>query len=219
MYYATRDRSSGRQCVSVASATSPGGPYTDTSTAPLVCPLELGGAIDPSPITSGGALYLLWKNDGNCCLLPTTIWSTPLTSDGLHVAGRATALIRNDRAWEGSVVEAPSMVEHDGRYFLFYSGNEWDSRQYATGYAVCDTVRGPCTKPLDRPWLAGDSQISGPGGLSVFLGPVGESYCVYHAWLGDKIGYDTGGSRALFVTRLAWKGAAPVAPHQTGTTP
>ncbi len=217
MYYSTRDRASGRQCISVASATAPGGPYTDTSSAPLVCPLDLGGAIDPSPISSGGTTYLVWKNDGNCCGQRTTIWSTPLSADGLHVAGAATALIHNDQAWEGVVVEAPSMVEHDGKFVLFYSANAWDSRDYATGYAVCDTVRGPCAKPLDHPWLASDDQVSGPGGLSAFLGPGGQTYVIYHAWLGDRIGYDHGGSRALFVARLAWNGDTPVAPGQTAT--
>ena len=140
-----------------------------------------------------------------------------MSSNGLQVFGPATALIRNDQAWEGNVVEAPSMVVHDGRFFLFYSGNAWDSREYATGYAVCDTVRGPCTKPHDRPWLDTDSHISGPGGLSVFVGPAGESFCVYHAWLGNQIGYDHGGSRALFVTQLTWNDGAPIAPDETGS--
>jgi beta-xylosidase len=209
LYYATRDRRSGRQCISVASAAAPGGPYTDVSTAPLICPLNLGGAIDPSPIVVDGTTFLLWKNDGNCCGLTTAIWSQPLSSDGLEATGTPVALIYNDQPWEGNVVEAPSMIEHDGKFFLFYSGNAWDSRQYATGYAVCDSVRGPCTKPLHHPWLASDSQISGPGGLSVFAGPSGETAVIYHAWLGNQIGYDQGGSRALFVAALTWKNDVP----------
>jgi Glycosyl hydrolases family 43 len=214
LYYATRDRSSGRQCISVATGTTPGGPYTDASTAPLVCPVALEGAIDPNPIVVAGTTYLLWKNDGNCCGMTTTIWSQALSSDGLRVVGTATALIHNDQPWEGNVVEAPSMIEHDGHFFLFYSGNAWDSRQYATGYAVCDSVRGPCRKPLDHPWLGSDTQISGPGGLSVFAGPRGETGVIYHAWLGNKIGYDEGGSRALFLAALTWKNDVPVAPGQ-----
>jgi hypothetical protein len=213
LYYSTRDRASGRQCISVARSNTPAGPFTDTSLQPLVCPVNLGGAIDPSPIQVGATTYLLWKNDGNCCGLPTTIWSTPLSADGMHVAGASSALIHNDQAWEGDVVEAPSMLEHDGKFFLFYSGNDWDSREYATGYAVCDTVRGPCHKPMTQPWLHSDAQISGPGGLSVFAGPGGATHVIYHAWIGDKIGYDHGGSRELFVANLAWHGDTPVAPH------
>ena len=49
LYYTTTDAASGRQCISLAVADRPEGPYADTSTAPLVCPVEDGGAIDPSP--------------------------------------------------------------------------------------------------------------------------------------------------------------------------
>lgn len=105
------------------------------------------------------------------------------------------------------------MVERDGRFFLFYSGNSWTSRQYATGYAVCATVNGPCEKPLDRPWLQSDAQVSGPGGLSVFRGPRGDIHVIYHAWVGDRVGYDDGGARELFVAPLTWKDGAPAPPR------
>ena len=34
------------------------------------------------------------------------------------------------------------MWKHDGRYYLFYSGNEYGSPYYAVGYAVSDCVTG-----------------------------------------------------------------------------
>src|SRR6478672_13131765 len=40
MYYTVRETSSARQCVSVASASTPGGPFTDISSGPLVCQLN-----------------------------------------------------------------------------------------------------------------------------------------------------------------------------------
>ena len=65
---------------------------------PLVCPTNLGGAIDPSPfIASDGTLWLLWKNDGNAIGQTTTIWLQQLTPDGLSFAGGATPLIHNDQ--------------------------------------------------------------------------------------------------------------------------
>ena len=34
------------------------------------------------------------------------------------------------------------MWKHDGRYYLFYSGNAYMSPDYAVGYAVADKVTG-----------------------------------------------------------------------------
>ena len=72
----TRHTASGRQCISVAVADHPAGPFVDASTEPLVCTLDLGGSIDPSTVADDdGSLWLLWKSDGNCCGIPTMIFS------------------------------------------------------------------------------------------------------------------------------------------------
>src|SRR5579871_5227953 len=87
LYYSTPAPASDgvprRQCISRAVANAPAGPFHDDSTAPFVCPIAQGGAIDPSIFVQGDTPYLLWKADGNCCGLPTTIYSQPLTPDGL----------------------------------------------------------------------------------------------------------------------------------------
>jgi beta-xylosidase len=61
MYFTVRQTSSGRQCISVATSATPGAPFTDTSSGPLVCQLpDHGGSIDPSPfVAPDGTLYLL----------------------------------------------------------------------------------------------------------------------------------------------------------------
>jgi Glycosyl hydrolases family 43 len=186
----------------VASAEEPGGPFVDGSDGPLVCQLDQGGSIDPSPIAVDGEVFLLWKNDGNCCGLPTRIYSARLTADGLRLASAPVPLVRNDRAWEDRVVEAPSMVQVGERFLLLYAGNEWNSAEYATGYAWCDTVSGPCHKGNDAPLLSTNDERAGPGGAHVFAGPAGRLHIVYHAWTGGRVGYDTGGVRALFVEPL-----------------
>ena len=60
----------------------------------------------------------------------------------MQIAGPLAQLIKNDQAWEGTVVEAPYLWRHDGRYYLFYSGNGFGSAQYAIGYATADRVAG-----------------------------------------------------------------------------
>src|SRR5262249_28230128 len=63
------------------------------------------------------------------------ISSQRLAADGLRLEGDEHKLVDVDQPWEGKVVEGRSMVHVGGRYFLFYSGNDWSSRNYAVGYA------------------------------------------------------------------------------------
>ena len=80
--------------------------------------------------------------------MPTTIYSQQLSADGLSVVGPAHRLIGATQSWEGNLVEAPSMIENAGTFWLFYSGNRWGTDNYGIGVARCATVVGPCTKPL-----------------------------------------------------------------------
>jgi hypothetical protein len=211
LYYTTSDRASGRQCISRAVAREPTGPYVDDSAAPMVCPVPLGGAIDPSPfVADDGTLHLLWKSDGNCCGVVTRIWSQPLTDDGLGIAGPAVGLITADQGWEAGVVEAPAMIQRDGQTYLFYSANAWDSASYAIGYAVCAGPAGPCRKPADQPWLGSGPEAHGPGGAEFFVNRRGSLRLVFHAWIGGRVGYESGGFRNLFATGIDFHEGVPV---------
>lgn len=210
LYYTTRHTESGRQCISVAVGTDPAGPFVDSSTEPLICDVESGGSIDASPFVDGdGTRWLLWKADGNCCGLPSVIYSQPLAADGLSVAGEPTELIRNDQGWERDVVEAPSMIEIDGRYHLFYSANRWDTEDYSVGHAVCESGTGPCDKDAE-PWLESYDAASGPGGLEVIeLHGRPIDLVVYHGWTDGDVGYETG-QRSLYVAPIRWVDGDPV---------
>ena len=211
LYYTTTDAVSGRQCISLAVSTDPEGPYLDASAAPLVCPLDLGGAIDPSPFVDGdGKAYRYWKNDGNCCRHPTRVWVQPLADDGRSLTGAPAELLRADQPWEGGVVEAPSMLGIDGAYFLFYSANAWNTPAYGIGYATCAGPTGPCTKPLDHPWLGSSPQAAGPGGQEFFIDGRGRTRMVFHAWIDGKVGYANGGHRSLFTTGIGVVDGKPV---------
>jgi hypothetical protein len=210
LYYTTTDAASGLQCISVAVADDPQGPFVDRSTQPLVCPVDLGGAIDPSPfVDTDGTAYLLWKNDGNCCGVLTRIFSQALSEDGLTLTGPPAELLASDQPWEGSVIEAPAMVEHEGSYYLFYSGNAWNTSDYAIGYAACAGVQSPCVKPLGQPWLASSEGVAGPGGLELFRNGDGELRAVFHGWAGP-VGYDDGGVRSLFTVGVGFVAGSPI---------
>lgn len=218
MHYATWDNAGQKQCISAATADSPGGPFTDNSTGPLICPLDQGGAIDPSIFVDESASpsvpYLVWKSDGNCCGLPTKIYSQQIAADGLSTAGPAHELISDTQTWEKGIVEGPSMVLDQGTYFLFYSANDWDTADYAIGVATCTSVTGPCTKPQDKPWEDSSKLSQGPGGQE-FFNSTGGVWMVRHGWLPGQAGTPDG-QRRLYLDLLEFHDAGAL-PTRIGT--
>lgn len=194
------------QCVGVATADSPEGPFEVVGEEMLVCPEEEGGAIDASTFRDDdGTHYLLWKNDGNCCGLDTWLYLAPLAPDGLTLAGEPVRLLKQDQEWEGHLVEAPTLVGRDGTYVLLYSANDYGGEHYAIGYATADSVTGPYTK-ADGPLLTTDAtggRFVGPGGQDVVVGPDGADRLVFHSWYGE------GTYRALNVLPLEWDDRQP----------
>ena len=148
LYYSTDDAGTRRECLGAAFSTSPVGPFTDTSSAPLVCQAALGGDIDPSVVVPApGHLALVWKNDGNANGTAVSIWEQSLTPDGRSTTGRPARLIGADQAWEHHIIEGPAMLaDTKGGWWLFYSGGTWQSDTYDTGVAWCATVAGPCRR-------------------------------------------------------------------------
>ncbi|MFN2483569.1 MAG: glycoside hydrolase family 43 protein [Candidatus Limnocylindria bacterium] len=222
MFYSARvydqPRSSGDNalCVTHAVADRPEGPFVYESTDPLVCPVEQGGAIDAFPFRDeDGTLYLIWKNDGNCCGQRTEFWAQPLTQDGLTLTGEPTNLgVRDDAPWEGRVIEAPSILLHDGTYYLFFSANSYAGADYAVGYATADNLLGPYTDAEENPILATPDEPAadnalGPGGQSVVVDPDGELWMLYHSWNFDPETIALEG-RAVWMDELAFEDGKPV---------
>ena len=205
LYYTTTVTATGQQCLSVARAARPAGPYTDTSAAPFLCPRG-ANAIDPSDVhTPDGRRFLLWATYGP--RTPHQIVSAELTATGDALAGPPVTLIRADQQWEQGVVEGPSMLATGGRYHLIYSGSFWETAAYAIGSASCAGPQGPCTKH-PGPWVAGAGRVQGPGGGELFLDGDGRPWVVFHAWVGP-VGYPEG-ARRLFVARVDLDGPSPV---------
>jgi beta-xylosidase len=201
LYYSTHVHSNGRECLSTAVSSKPGGPYVDASQGPGVCPP--GWAFDPSPfVDASGAAYLVWRNEHQ-------IVSQRLSADGRSLVGAPTTLLQPDQAWEAGIVEGPAMTMAGGRYYLFYSGNQWQGANYAIGYAVCASPSGPCVK-APGPWLASGVGVDGPGGPEFFTDPSGQLWMSLHAWVAGQVGYPAG-ARDLFVLKLSFPNGVPVA--------
>jgi hypothetical protein len=157
-------------CIGAAVGTRITGPYVALP-APIVCQFLAGGSIDARTFEDAdGQTYLLWKSDQNAVshVTPTQIYSQPLSTDGLHVLGRATQIFGPDEPWQGEIVEAPDLVQVAGAYFLFYSGYWFNQPGYAIGAAPCAGPLGPCADTSRAPLLGSNEQGSGPGEESVF---------------------------------------------------
>ena len=213
LYYAVRYEASGLQCISVATASDPAGPFVDRSAGPFIFQDDHAGSIDPSPfVDDDGSAYLLWKGDDNAVDEITSLWGAPLQPDGLALAGAPVELLRCDAAWEEPLVEAPCLARvADGSYVLFYSGGWWEGDGYAIGYASGPAPLGPFRKETEtEPWLASEPGMAGPGGAEVFMGVDGEWRMAFHAWTPPHVGYENGGVRSLWVERLAFSEGRPV---------
>ncbi len=188
--------------IGCASAPSIDGPYTDRG-GPLV--EHPRGVIDASFFRdTDGTPYLTYKIDGNSVGEATPIYIRRLAPDGISFAPGSTPveILRNaPSTWEGGVVEAPWIVERDGTYYLFYSGNVYDHR-YRTGVARASSVTGPYAKH-GAPILTNNARWVGPGHGSV-VSAGGEAYFVYHAWGANGQGTAGPGGRRVLVDKIGW---------------
>ena len=221
LYYTASDTRKNAQCIGVATAASPFGPFVDSNPEPIVCQLDLGGSIDADPFRdSDGKLYLYFKNDGNRVHARTSLWGQPLAPDGLSVTGQPVELLKDNQGWEERVVEAPTMVRSPAGYELFFSGgffgwnpDEGGLSPYAMGYASCTAALGPCTAAPDNPILHSFNDrdagcLSGPGHQSIFQ--VGaRTFMSFHAWEATSGCRKQDDRRYLYIAPLFWKDGKP----------
>ena len=220
LYYTAHSRQRKMQCLGVAAADNPKGPFRDSSTQPMVCQYDQGGTIDANPFRdSDGKLYVYYKSDGNAVGKTTYIWGQRLSDDGLNVVGPAVPLIKDDAKWEWRLVEAPAMVRSPAGHQLFYSAAfyGWDPNErlsrYATGYATCAGPLGPCKDAPENPILNSfnDRQagcVSGPGHPGIFQ--VGaRHFMAFHAWAATSGCRKAEDERYLYIAPLFWKDGKP----------
>ena len=209
MYYTARHTESQRQCIGVATSNSPLGPFDDSSTVPLVCQIDQGGSIDASPFTDRDSRrYLYWKNDGNCCGQRTYLYVQRLSDDGLQLMGDAKALIYNSEAWEGNLIEAPTLYRRGDKYYLFFSAADYGNDTYGVGYAYGYSPLGPFIKWRNNPILKSTGKVAGPGHQSILDDRNGQPWMIYHAWEQGNTGYPDG-QRSLRIDRIKFKDGVP----------
>ena len=175
--------------ICVATSDSPEGPFVQQPKAPI---LE-EKCIDTSLfIDDDGTPYLYFVRftDGN------VVWVAEMTDDLKHIKPETlTECVKAELPWElklPKVAEGPSVLKHNGTYYLLYSSNGYTSQDYAVGYATADSPRGPWKKYEGNPILVrgGDvpADLVGLGHGAPFRAKDKKYRYVFHAhWSKDEV--------------------------------
>ncbi len=133
--------------------------------------------------------------------MSTPILAQRLAPDGASLLGEPTIVLANDLDWEGHLIEGPWVTKQQGRYWLFYAGNDFTSPSYGIGVAVADSLFGPYVKQAE-PLLRSTPTWLAPGHASVAPGPDGQPQLFFHAYHPGTGGYNE--FRALLTVGLAF---------------
>lgn len=179
IYYAAHKKG-GNLCLGIASADKPEGPYKDHG--PVMC--EAAGSIDAFPMRDeNGKLYIIWKEDGNSVNKPTPVWAQQMNEERSAFLGEKKELFRNDKGWEGNLVEGVSMIKKGDYYYAFYAAAACCGREctYKTGIARSKNLLGPWEKYNKNPILTDDDEWKCPG-HGTPIEKDGKYYFLYHAY-------------------------------------
>lgn len=215
MFYSARDRQSRKRDLAVSVADRIRGPYkflaklvpgSTENSGP-----DENGAIDPNLYIEGGKPYLLYIREAP----PRAVKMVELTPDLTKTVGEAKVLIGVDREIEKGVLDAPTLIKHQGAYWLFYSSGWFQSWKrdacYQVWAAKSSSLKGPYVKP-DSPLLkTKEGETYSPGHQAVFKLPSGEWWMAYHAWNAEKepLYRQNPNGRTLRLDRLQWTASGP----------
>lgn len=205
----------------VAVADEPTGPFVD---AGPVLPEGEGFCIDAHPFRDprNGRWYLFFAKDFFEERSGTGLAVVPLASDMRRAAEPSRMVLRANADWQiyernrplygrqwtaWHTVEGPCVVAHANRYYCFYSGGNWQTKDYGVSYAVADHPLGPYVHaPEIGPVVLREraGEVLGPGHNSHAVGPDGTTeYLVYHAWDPQRK------ARRMCIDRLEWTADGP----------
>lgn len=132
--------------------------------------------------------------------MSTPIHAQKMSEQG-ELVGEDTLVLTNDLEWEGHLIEGPFVTRQNGKYWLFYAGNDFGTPAYGIGVAMADSVVGPYVKRSD-PLLKSTARWWAPGHASVAPGTDGQPQLFFHAFFPGTGGYNT--FRALLTASLTF---------------
>ena len=162
-----------------AKSASPLGPFTQKEKKQM---LPENKAIDHTLlIDTDGKPYIYFSR----LLKGNVIWSAELGNDLITIKRKTMKhAIAAQQDWEkrkGLINEGSAVLKHDGKYYLTYSGNDYQSPFYGIGYAVSDSPQGPWKKYENNPVFQLPGNLVGVGHHSFFKDKAGKLRVVFHA--------------------------------------
>ena len=131
--------------------------------------------------------------------MTTPVRAQRIAEDGRSLLGEDRIVLTNDQDWEGHLIEGPFVTYQQGRFWLFYAGNDFSTPAYGIGVAVADHPLGPYTKQAE-PLLRSTQEWVAPGHASVAPGLNGQPQLFFHAFHPGTGGYNA--FRALLTVGL-----------------
>ncbi|MEE1005070.1 MAG: family 43 glycosylhydrolase [Bacteroidaceae bacterium] len=176
MYYSANEH------LYAATATSPKGPFKQVGSYQMEKLIGNEKCIDSHVFIdedSTAYIFFVRFTDGNC------IWQAKLSDDFITpVEGTLRKCFAASQSWElkmGRINEGPNIIKQGRRYYLTYSGNHYESQDYAVGYAYTTNIAtGTWTKSTNNPILRRWDDLVGTGHHSLFYDKEGTLRIVFH---------------------------------------
>lgn len=176
MYYSANEH------LYAATATSPKGPFKQVGSYQMEKLIGSEKCIDSHVFIdedSTAYIFFVRFTDGNC------IWQAKLSDDFITpVEGTLRKCFAASQSWElkmGRINEGPNIIKQGRRYYLTYSGNHYESQDYAVGYAYTTNIAtGTWTKYTNNPILRRWDDLVGTGHHSLFYDKEGALRIVFH---------------------------------------
>jgi len=197
MYYSANEH------LYAAASDSPKGPFKQVGTYQMNNVMGDEKCIDSS---------VFFDDDGTAWIFfvrfnkQNYLWRCKLADDYITpVKGTLKMCVEPTQDWElkqGKVNEGPSVIKHDGLYYLTYSGNDYRSKDYAVGYATTADISDSSWEKYDKnPILLRWEGLPGTGHHSIFTDKKGRLRIVFHAHNSE----DTIHPRLMYIGTLRFK--------------
>lgn len=211
LHYTAKEQS-GAIKIGMAVSESPEGPFKDIENVPFFDPGY--NVIDSNIfVDDDGKTYFYYTRDCSEYVYnghhESHIYGVEI-KDMKEIIGEPVLLTQPTLEWELQSGdwrwnEGPEVLKHDEKYYLIYSGNFYNSREYSLGYAVSDSPLGPFEKVENNQILYVEeewSHVSGPGHNSFAPSKdLSETYAIYHSHINPY----GGGIRQLNIDPIGFR--------------
>jgi xylan 1,4-beta-xylosidase len=168
--------------VAIAESDSPLGPFKQKTIKAILGPVH---QIDPYIFKdTDGKLYLYYVRlqKGNRIFvsrLKDDLSDIDTTTTKECISASLPWENENKKGWP--VSEGPTVIKHNGLYYLLYSCNDYQNINYSVGYATSTSPFGPWIKNPINPIISRELVgFNGTGHGDVFTGKDGQMYYVLH---------------------------------------